>query len=422
MSEELTNTAADDAVTDPADENTEAPETSGRGYVVPSTVSKAYTDVFHIFGAAAGTCIADRLALADSEDQTKTPLVIVTGAELLIYPESGSDATVIAYHDGTDQGFNELTAISHVGPAMGYFAEMKSMGKNINDEPNKATVVALRTAMKEVQDENTAFASDYWMNKLESSANPYYSIKAPQMKKMVDHACQHTIDYIDQYLAGTEGYDFSYDSLHKYYFNDREGVVGYNQIMVATFSLVIVDGTTFLKNQMDSLKDVDFNQAVWMFNGQAGGIGSGMNDGTSSTYAQIRAILGKDFGENSMFTPYASPSADAVTGATYADDAARATAYKNLGVSYRSQYFNLIARNTVALKMFDDSVPMLAQAYPTWSDGPATLETLIARMKTCMVDDRQLMSNCVADACGNLLIEAGWDLEKLVLPCFDANW
>lgn len=400
----------------------DAAETSGRGYVVPSTVSTAYTDVFHIFGAAAGTCIADRLALADADDQAKTPLVIVTGTELLVYPESGSDATVIAYHDGTDQGFNELTAISHVGPAMGYFAEMKTMGKNIDDEAGKATVNALKKAMTEVQTENAAYGEDYWMNKLKADANPYYFIKVAQMKKMVAHACEHTINYIDKYLAGEEGYDFSFESLHKYYYNDLDGTVGYNQIMVATFALVIVDGTVFLRNQMNALTDIDFGNAIWMFNGQAGGIGSGMNDGTSSTYAQIRAILGKDFGANSMFTPYAKPSADDTTSATYETDADRATAYKTLGTAYRAQYFNLVARNTVALKMFDGSVPQLPQAYPTWDDAPATLETLIARMKTCMVDDRQLMSNCVADACGNLLVEGGWDIEKLVLPCFDANW
>ncbi|MEL6538406.1 MAG: DUF5624 domain-containing protein [Bacteroidota bacterium] len=411
-------------------------ETSGRGYVVPATVSSAYINVFHIFGAAAGKCIADQLTAADSSENAESPLLIVGGSEIVLFPTSTSDPIEIPFHGTGDEGFNELTAISHVGPAMGYFAEMKEKGLLVEEDDSDnplATPKALKAALLQVQQENEDNGTDYWMNKLDATINPYYSIKTEKMRKMVAHACQLVIDYVDGYYDEAQPeYDFSFTSLHKYLFNDKDGKTGYNQVMVATFSLVIADGTLYLKQALDA-QAIDWSKAIIMITGMAGGIGSGLNFGTNSTYVQLKAIAGADIVDQTMFVPYAQPGFDAtVPAANYTEDSvagtgltpteARFAAIKAMNTTYRGLYYNLVARRTVAQQMFDPSVPVLGQTYPSFQDAPATLDTLLSRMKTCMIDDRQLMSNCVADAIGNLLIEAEWDAEAVVLPCFDRIW
>ncbi|HAS39084.1 MAG TPA: hypothetical protein DCS93_01330 [Microscillaceae bacterium] len=404
--------------------------TSGQSYYFGPQVSEQYKDVFKVFSAAAGSCVADQLATADSDDSANRPLLVVGGTQMSIFSNSNSEPINVVFRGGNAQGFNELTAISHIGVAMGYFAQLKQQGKPIRDTSGVANMTNFKTKLEALLAQNEKNDNDYWLNKVTANVNPYLVTKTSQIQQMISYACKHAIGYITKYLNNESGYDMSYPSLHTHFYNDGEdGSVGFNQIMVATFCLVTVDSALYLRNLMmardadGNLKiPFDWSKAIIMVNGQAGGISSGLNTGTSSTYVTLSAIAGRDLSNQILFAPYAVPSYDAIVHGTYSSETDRTKDYKTLASAYRGQYFNLVARQSVAYQMFDENVPMLPQTYPTWADSANTVSTLIARMKTCMADKRQLMSNCIASACVNMLVEANWDISKINLPGFDDNW
>ncbi len=398
-----------------------APETSGQAYSLGPQVSQEYKNLFQIFGAAAGTCVADQLTAFDNSKKANAPLLVVGGTKMLVFPDGSSDPISVLFRGGDAQGSNEITAISHIGVAMGYFAQLLLQGHEIKDTLNVANITTFKSAVEAVKKANEVNDSEYWVNKLTAEANPYMFTKKTQILKMISYSCSHTLAYINRYLDGDQAYDFSYKSLHKYFYNDANETIGFNQIMVATFNLVTVDSTVYLKNLLDELS-IDWEEAVIMVNGQNGGINSGLNVGTNSTFVTLNAIAGIDLSDQTLFAPYASPNFDTVMNATYDDDTVKQAAYKNLETSYRGQYFNLIARHSVANKMFDPSIELLPQIYPSWQDTPITMDVLVARMKTCMSDSNQLMSNCVVNYCSDILTAANWDTSKIMLLGLDDNW
>ncbi len=50
------------------------------------------------------------------------------------------------------------------------------------------------------------------------------------------------------------------------------------------------------------------------------------------------------------------------------------------------------------------------------------MDTLIERMKTCMSDSNQLMSNCVASYCSDILTAVNWDTSQIMRLGIDDNW
>jgi hypothetical protein len=400
-------------------------ESSGQAYQFGSQVSPEFKGLFKVFAAAAGTAVADQLTALDNSTNANVPLLIVGGTQMMLFKDATSDPETIVFRGGNAQGFNEITAISHIGVAMGYFAQLKSQGKNIDNAEGVTTIEDFKVKLEAVIYSNEENAADYWVNKLTATDNPYLVTKKAQIRQMIDYACKQALHYINQYRDESQTeYDFSYESLIKYYYKDNTGEfpIGDYQIMVGTFNIITVDSAIYLKNTL-ATKDIDWKNAILLINGQSGGTSSGLNVGTSSTYALLEAIAGTDLSERTLFAPYAKPSFDTVLHAKYTDETAKLKAFKDLGAAYRSQFYNLIARNSVATKMFGDDIPLLPQTYPSWAkDAPITVETLLARMKTCMTDARQLLSNCTTEGCLQLLNENNWDSSKIRLPGFDLDW
>lgn len=59
------------------------------------------------------------------------------------------------------------------------------------------------------------------------------------------------------------------------------------------------------------------------------------------------------------------------------------------------------------------------QTYPAWTEGPASMEELISRLKTVMGDPRQLLSNSVGSAIAAAFVAAGRDYTKVSVPGLD---
>jgi hypothetical protein len=85
-------------------------------------------------------------------------------------------------------GLYELTAISHIGPALAYLAQVKANG----DARWKGRLESLRTHVAQVRALNQP-TSDNWLEPLNQ---PAWRAHMRQICDMVDYACARTLDYI----------------------------------------------------------------------------------------------------------------------------------------------------------------------------------------------------------------------------------
>src|ERR1700737_5649982 len=82
-----------------------------------------------------------------------------------------------------------MTAISHIGPALAYLAQIKANG----DARWRERLVSLRRHTAEVRALNKRSAGN-WLDLLNE---PAWSTHKTQIRAMVDYACARTLNYID---------------------------------------------------------------------------------------------------------------------------------------------------------------------------------------------------------------------------------
>lgn len=404
-------------------------ETSGQDYnVVASGCDVNFQNLFMVFAGAARTCVADQLANDLVTARTTDPFIVVSGTELIVFADD--DVKEIPFRAGVT-GFNELTSISHIGPALGYYAELKLRGVEITDDVTKFISV-----MEGVQAVNAAAPTPdyssgtsanpndtYWLNTLNVTDHPIFCHNAGKTQSFISKACDQTLAYLKNYDPNDPEYDMSYVSLYKNFFNNvcpkATNGIPFNDVMIATFCLVNADTGLALRNNPD-IASIDWANSNIIITGQSGGISSGLNTGTNSTYASLHAIAldkGIDIESKTLFAPYIMPSVDSVVKATYADDDAKKAALQGMLDTYKTRYFNIVARTDVAEKMFDpNKYSTLPQVYPSWETDEISVDVLMNRLKTVMIDPRQLLSNSTSSACSQMIVEAGWDASKVVIP------
>jgi hypothetical protein len=124
------------------------------------------------------------------------PLVLVVGSDIYVYEsKSGSLLGQQQFRADRASGFYELTAISHIGPALAYLAQIKANG----DARWSARLASLRTHVAAVRTLNQR-ATNNWLDQLNQ---PAWSARKAQIRNMVDYACARTLHYIDSLAAAT---------------------------------------------------------------------------------------------------------------------------------------------------------------------------------------------------------------------------
>lgn len=121
--------------------------------------------------------------------QSGGPLVLVAGSDLYIYDSrSGARLGHERFRADRASGFYEMTAISHIGPAIAYLAQIKADG----DARWKERLASLQAHVAEVRSLNLR-ATDNWLDRLDQ---PAWRTRKAEIRNMVDYACARTLDYI----------------------------------------------------------------------------------------------------------------------------------------------------------------------------------------------------------------------------------
>src|SRR5262249_59977768 len=226
------------------------------------------------------------------------PLVLVVGSDIYVYESSGGARLAHArFRADRSSGFYELTAISHVGPALAYLAQIKANG----DPRWRARLASLQAHVADVRAANER-AADNWLDRLNQ---PAWSARKAQIRNMVDYACARTLDYI---AALGDGERFTTAGVNDDFFNGTSALypIPFVNVMIGTFMLEALRGPADVHGALARLK-LDWPQAMALVMSRAGSnVSSGLTEGTNWLVLFLKAASGDTLPDDRIkIMPYA---------------------------------------------------------------------------------------------------------------------
>ena len=333
------------------------------------------------------------------------PLVLVVGSDIYVYDTAGG-ARLGAERFRADRasGFYELTAISHIGPALAYLAQIKANG----DARWQARLASLRTHTAQVRALNRR-ATDNWLDRLNQ---PAWSAHKAQIRSMVDYACARTLSYIDSLGNGDR---FTTAGVNDDFFNgtSAEYPIPFVNVMIGTFMLEALRGAADVQSSLARLK-LDWPQAMVLVSSRAGSnVSSGLTEGTNWLVLFLKAVSGFSLPDDRIkIVPYADvrPSLGQAQ-----------LAPADLDYYVQRVWGPLYYRKVISDRVFagiptiylPDRPPLPGDYFVT----PAgAIDQFMIRMKHSLRDAREMLSNTVAFWMVRELANKNWDAGAVDIP------
>ena len=344
----------------------------------------------------------------------RDPILIVTGADFVIFPGGGKDPIVESFRNST-RGFVELTAISHLGPAIAWIFRLRELGYPTWREDTHRLLDRIGK-IREVNDDR------YWKDVVAVEAFKGYESK---IVDMIAYTCEVSKRYLLACLADES--IMTYGNLRQAFLDpvgSTEVPIPINDVMVATFTLTYLDIAHRIVRWLRA-RNFDWQTLMVLLSGRAGRPSSGLTWATNNNCHLLwRASGERLIPENVQITPH-GPS----LGLSDMGDKARLT---EVEAQFRDIFLHLRANIDMSRLMFE--------GYPSFSksiEEPPVIEpktktlramprlrspddriTAITRLRFVMEDPTQLLSNSVAHFVIDQLCEHGNRPEAVVIPGF----
>ena len=333
------------------------------------------------------------------------PLVLVVGSDIYVYDAAGG-ARLGAERFRADRasGFYELTAISHIGPALAYLAQIKANG----DARWQARLASLRTHTAQVRALNRR-ATDNWLDRLNQ---PAWSAHKAQIRSMVDYACARTLSYIDSLGNGDR---FTTAGVNDDFFNgtSAEYPIPFVNVMIGTFMLEALRGAADVQGSLARLK-LDWPHAMVLVSSRAGSnVSSGLTEGTNWLVLFLKAVSGFSLPDDRIkIVPYAEvrPSLGQAQ-----------LAPADLAYYVQRVWGPLYYRKVISDQVFagiptiylPDRPPLPGDYFVTQAGA---IDQFMIRMKHSLRDAREMLSNTVAFWMVRELANKNWDAGAVDIP------
>lgn len=358
--------------------------------------------------------IGRHLASSFAEHTRGTPLLVATGADFALYQGDGKPPVVEGYRL-SPRGFKELTAISHLGPAVASLVYLRTV---LGDAAWRTDAERL---LGEVKNSRAANTVEMWRDQIAVEA---YRGREQEIADLVDYSCAVTARYLTAAL-GDEEY-LNEQTLRTDYLEgggDVELPVPVNHMMVATFFLAGLDISFRIGRWLRS-QHIDWEKAMVIIAGRQGRATAGVTWTTSSVATMILGASGHRLPLERMYlAPHAPTFMTPVDG-----DLSEVIALEE---PLRSIW--CATRATVELgELMFDAYPRYAPSgvrFPDITDpsvtevsempvvkSPDDMRALVTRLRVVMEDPRQLLSGAVIDVAVEALAEADWDPGRVVVP------
>ena len=333
------------------------------------------------------------------------PLVLVVGSDLYVYDTAGG-ARLGAERFRADRasGFYELTAISHIGPALAYLAQIKANG----DARWQARLASLRTHTAQVRALNRR-AADNWLDRLDQ---PAWSAHKAQIRSMVDYACARTLSYIDSLGNGDR---FTTAGVNDDFFNgtSAEYSIPFVNVMIGTFMLEALRGAADVQGSLARLK-LDWPHAMVLVSSRAGSnVSSGLTEGTNWLVLFLKAVSGFSLPDDRIkIVPYAEVRPSLSQAQLVPADLAYYVQRVWGPLYYRKVVSDQVFAGIPTIYL-PDRPPLPGDYFVT----PAgAIDQFMIRMKHSLRDAREMLSNTVAFWMVRELANKNWDAGAVDIP------
>jgi hypothetical protein len=376
--------------------------------------SPAFARLFHAYtGSPQG--IGIQLTRAAERAHAAAPLIVATGSDLALYPGGGEAPTVEGFRLST-RGFKELTAVSHLGPAVASLARVKELGG-----PWAEAGAELLAATIETREANSA---DLWRDLVQIES---FAGREPEIAAMIDYACVMTERILERSLR-----DESYLTAATVRRDFLEGPVDdlpvpLNRIMVATFYLFGMDLGHRLINWFDGL-GLPWEDTMVIIAGRQGRPTAGVTRDSNSVAGVINAASRGRLPERNLLIAPHAPVFPMYDGTDLDAVSALESDYRRLWSGVRATV-ELGEQMFAGYPRFQPSRPGRRTVHPgteTMSEmpaiaGPGDWFALTSRLRLVLEDPRQLLSGAVTDFAAQQLVANGNDPARIFVPGLDGE-
>ncbi|NOQ75074.1 MAG: hypothetical protein GQ574_23880 [Crocinitomix sp.] len=401
---------------------------------MPETMALYYdfTGVHGADTALYGQSISNKVAAiaVQADEVMKGPLVIYTADAIHIFKEDRTRIAKIDTRTASFTGFYEVTALSHIGPALGYLAFLKNEGGEWRSSAESLLkhIRQLR-AMNSVDlmhAGNTPSTTSHWLDRLN---NPAWNPNKVNIKNMFDYACAMSGNYLQQVLSGDR--ELTSADVRNALLSNTEPMsddytISFNHIMIATFQL---EGLSEFHRIYRSLKDVDVdwaNARIIVRSPVGNNYGGGLSTWTNWTVQALNILAGKDDTGANIIDPNRL-----LIAAYSAEQNLALDAEGKLPISvyyyYTGQVFGALYSQTyTALQVFSD-IPTLNRperpAMPGdygYSDA-SDVDHFVERLKYSFSVKTELLSNTIGFWMPNELAAKDYRPSQVDIPGLNAG-
>ncbi|CDZ78291.1 hypothetical protein BN59_02601 [Legionella massiliensis] len=331
------------------------------------------------------------------------PLVLFIDSSIYIYDQNRKLLYSKVLRTNRSTGFFELTAVSHVGPALSYLAKIKENG----DPSWKPAMANLLADIKKVRALN-AQNKDNWLKR--GNFKPWQT-HLKEIQVMIDYAMSMAGNYI---ISVQNGAEFNLNSVQQEFLNgNKKYPIPYNSVMVATFMLTALESMSEVYDDLVPLK-LDWSKAMVIMRNVAGSnVSAGLTVGTNWMVPFVNALSNNQIPVNRIIiAPYAKVLAD--LGQT---PLAVASYQYYASAVWRSIY----NRTRIAKEVFTGLTTIYLPGrpaipgdygYSTASD----INDFMVRLKHSLADSREMLSNTVGFWMAGELQNKGWDAARIDIP------
>jgi hypothetical protein len=378
--------------------------------------SPAFARLFRAYTGAPRS-VGIELTLASERSHAAAPMIVATHSDLALYPGNGEPPAIEGFRLST-RGFKELTAISHLGPAVASLARIKELDPA---GPWRGAGAELLVATQETREANSV---ELWRDlvRIETFAG-----REPAIATMVDYACEATERILERALT-----DESYLTAGTVRRDYLEGPADHlpvpiNRIMVATFYLFGMDLGHRLVNWFDGL-GLPWEDTMVIIAGRQGRPTAGVTRDSNSVAGVINAASrGRLPDRNLLIAPHA-PVFPMYDGTNLDAVSALEPGYRRLWSGVRATV-ELGGQMFAGYPRFQPSRTgrlMVRPGTETVSEmpaitGPADWFALTSRLRMVLEDPRQLLSGAVTDFAAQQLVDNGNDPARIFVPGLDGE-
>jgi uncharacterized protein DUF5624 len=352
-----------------------------------------------------GQMLTQSVVAKESASGAPGPLVLVVGSSIYVYDSAGgARLSQEQFRADRASGFYELTAISHIGPALAYLAQIKANG----DARWTARLASLRTHAAQVRALNQR-ATNNWLDQLNQ---PAWSARKAQIRNMVDYACARTMRYIDSLGNGDS---FTVAGVNDDLFNgtSTQYPIPFVNVMIGTFMLEALRGAADVHDSVARLK-LDWPRAMVLVSSRAGtNVSSGLTEGTNWLVLFLKAASGFTLPDDRIkIVPYAEvrPSLGQAQ-----------LAPADLSYYVQRVWGPLYYRKVVSDQVFagiptiylPDRPPLPGDYFVTQAGA---IDQFMIRMKHSLRDAREMLSNTVAFWMVQELANKNWNPATVDIP------